>query len=412
MSPEIFLRGMLRNYYASAEVDTVPEIGSREFGIGEFGRKISSRHLSFRSPKDLNAFLRERAPFYISYSCARYELPSARDGMEKKKMLGADLIYEFDADDIKTECKERHDSWKCANPSCGAEGKGNVKECQKCGTGTKVDEWTCPECIGETKKQTMRLLNFLVGDFGFSEGISINFSGSKGFHTHVRSKAVQGLSKAARLELLDYLTGANLDFRAMGFDFSRKTLLDCPKLGETRGWPKKIMEGVISVFEANDPERLSVLGGSVTLTQAGKLLKEKQAIINGMGKGLLLSFGVKAEKFWLPALQNSAESQKLALDRQTSVDINKIIRVPNTIHGSTGLLARRLDGISAIGAFDALKESVVLPENEIAVLGATAPEFRLNGRKFGPFKNDGVSLPSYAAFYLLARGSAELPSGA
>ena len=44
--------------------------------------------------------------------------------MEAKHLLGDDLIYEFDADDIKTPCKLTHDSWKCK--SCGEVGKGAV----------------------------------------------------------------------------------------------------------------------------------------------------------------------------------------------------------------------------------------------------------------------------------------------
>ena len=65
-----FLQGMLGGFYASAEIDSVPEISRSEFGTGTFGKKISSRHLSFRSGAELNSFLREARPFFISYSPA------------------------------------------------------------------------------------------------------------------------------------------------------------------------------------------------------------------------------------------------------------------------------------------------------------------------------------------------------
>jgi len=149
METEVYLRGLLKGFYTKNNVDSVPDISSREFGIGAFGKKISNRHLVFKSDGELNSFLRERTPFYISYSNAHYEFPEARP-MEKKSLVGADLIYEFDADDIQTDCKLKHDSWGCK--SCGASGKGNLSECPECGLGVNVEEWSCSECIGETKK--------------------------------------------------------------------------------------------------------------------------------------------------------------------------------------------------------------------------------------------------------------------
>ena len=131
-------------------------------------------------------------------------------------------------------------------------------------------------------------------------------------------------------------------------------------------------------------------------------------------KGLLLDPTKGADvtkKFWGSFLPKAIDEAKIEMyvndiDRQTSVDINKIIRVPNTIHGSTGLLAKTVE-FSALGGFDPLKESVVLPETEMKLLNATSPEFFLAGKKFGPFNNGDVSLPSYAAFFLLARGAAK-----
>ncbi|HZX34388.1 MAG TPA: DNA primase catalytic subunit PriS, partial [archaeon] len=98
---ENLLQSLLSGFYASVEIDTVPEIRRREFGTGTFGKKISSRHISFRSSAELNSFLREKQPFFISYSPALYERPSSTP-MGNKGLIGADLVYEFDADDLKT----------------------------------------------------------------------------------------------------------------------------------------------------------------------------------------------------------------------------------------------------------------------------------------------------------------------
>ncbi len=403
MGSEIFLHEALRQYYTSRKAPAVPEIGSREFGIGEFGRKISSRHLSFRTGEELNHFLAERAPFYISYSNALYQFPAARP-MEAKSLQGADLIYEFDADEIKTNCKLGHDSWKCG--SCKASGKGRLLLCPECGSGTSVEEWVCPECLGEAKKQTARLISSLRKDFGLSEGIFTNFSGSKGFHIHVRGEHVRALSKSGRLELLDFLTGTNLNLKSLGFFFEKRAFA-CPKRPAAKGWAKKILGSAVSALEGDDTARLGTMG-NIPVGAAGKLLKEKHSIISHMDRGLLLCpAGVNAEKFWSSCLAYIVSEQKLDLDRQTSIDINKIIRVPNTIHGSTGLLAKEFP-VEALNSFEPLKDSVVLPDRETKVAGATAPKFYLNGKWFGPFGGEDVSLPLYAAFYLAARGNGQV----
>ncbi|MCR4369116.1 MAG: hypothetical protein NUV67_04385 [archaeon] len=403
MEREGFLRGFLKGYYSSVVLDSVPDIASREFGFGELGKKISGRHLAFSSPKELNSFLRERAPFYISYSAARYEFPVARP-MEAKSLVGADLIWEFDADDIQTDCKASHDSWKCK--SCGASGKGNIEQCTECGMGVSVDEWVCPECISETKKQTQKLLGILRNDFGFSGDVPINFSGSKGFHVHYRGQEIQGLSKKARLELLDFITGANMDLKALGFFFEKKKF-SCPAYSRSRGWAKKILSNVRAAIDANDSSLLAVMGAT-TVRTAKKIIAEKDSVFSAMERGNLLSApGVKAEKFWQSALSYAADSEVLGVDRQTSVDINKIIRVPSTIHGSTGLLAMPVIEAELAG-FDALSESVVLPSHGVKVVNVSAPRFYVGGNWLGPYSSSEEELPAYAAFYLLSRGRADL----
>lgn len=407
MGAEDYLRGMLSAYYRSVQVDSVPDIAMREFGIGEFGKKISSRHLSFRSAGELNSFLREKAPFYISYSNALYDFPAARP-MEAKKLVGADLVYEFDADDLKTDCKKSHDSWRC--PQCKASGKGNMRDCPECGSGTGVDEWVCPECLGAVRSQTKKLISVLENDFGLSSGLSINFSGSKGYHIHIRGGHVRQLSKSARIEMLDYITGTNLDLDSLGFGFSEKAYF-CPKYGSAKGWAKKILGRVRRALEEGDAQKISVMGHpglpkTKSVEASERLLKERQAIFLGMERGLLLGVrGVKLKEFWDSVLSFAADEERLAVDRQTSIDINKIVRVPGTIHGSTGLLAKEVQ-LSGLDSFDPFSDSVVLPSDEVKVSGAVSPKFFLAGKWLGPFSGEDAVLPAYAAYYLLARGAA------
>ena len=58
--------------------------------------------------------------------------------------------------------------------------------------------------------------------------------------------------------------------------------------------------------------------------------------------------------------------------------------------------------------FDPLKDSIVFSEKPVNVKVASAPKFSLNGKSFGPFKEETLELPMYAGIYLIARGSAEV----
>ena len=397
-----FLRKKFSSFYRENFIDSVPEIESREFGYGEFGKKIIARHYAFDSAKEFNSFLREKTPFFVSYSPALYEFPDRRP-MERKKYLKSDIIYEFDADDLKTECKQKHDSWKCRE--CKTEGKGLLERCPSCGSSVETTEWVCDECLEATKKQTLKLINFLEDDFDFTEGISVNFSGGKGFHLHLRSEKIQRLNANARIELVDFLTAHEIDLEQLGFVYSHKKML-CPKEPTSFGWSKKILSSLTNLIENNEAEKIAALG-NVRVSTIKKILEKKELILKGMKNGFLFPVTVTSKKFWQLLLSSLIEKEKLFLDRQTSVDLVKIIRVPDTIHGSTGLQAKEFSR-EELNEFNPLKESIIFSTNPIKVFVRKTPKFLLGGESFGPFNEQETELPEFAAVYLMARNSAEL----
>ncbi len=400
-SNESFLLKKFSSFYRQNFIDSVPEINAREFGSGEYGKKINARHLSFGSAKEFNGFLREKTPFFVSFSPAFYEFPDRRP-MEKKEFIKSDLIYEFDADDIKTDCKQNHDSWKCRE--CETTGKGLVEKCPSCGSSVETDEWICSECLDATKKQTLKLIDFLETDFGFSEGISVNFSGSKGFHLHLRDEKIQNLSQPARIELLDFLTAKDLSLESLGFVYSGKKML-CPKKEDAFGWSHKILLSLKKLIEANEAEKIAAYGNSRTST-IKKFLEKKDLILKGIENGFLFPV-TNSKKFWESLLLNLAEKEKLFLDRQTSMDLFKIIRVPDSIHGSSGMAAKTFP-LEDLREFKPLSESIIFSSNPLKVFVKKTPKFSLNNESFGPFDSEETELPEFAAVYLLARNSAEV----
>ena len=376
VSPEAeFLKKHFALFYKNNFVDSVPSLEMREFGFGIFKRKIANRNMSFFNAKEMNEFLRNESPLFFSYSNSYYKFPS-RTPMQLKEWVKADLVYEFDADELGLAVEEINGV-----------------------------QWFLHEHLDEAKKQVFRLIDFLKNDFAFSDkDISINFSGKAGYHVHVRSESIQSLNKKSRIELVDYLTGFGLDYVNLGFYFDS---LSCPKPNVKGFWSKRILDGIRNLFDSDAKTVSKVIGFSEKKTV--KVLLEKQKIFNSLEKGLLFPIdGKKRSDLWKNILDYVVSKQMSPIDRQTSVDLHKIVRVPQTLHGQTGFLAKTLS-IDELKTFDPFNDAVVFSSTELVkVLIDKTPKFSIKNEFYGPFENEIVSLPLSVAVYLIGKGSATL----
>lgn len=405
MNEAEFLKRKFQEYYLKHKINSVPCIETREFGIGDFRKKIVRRHLHFSSADELNSFLRKEAPLYISYSAAYYRTPSARP-MGNKGFLGSDLVYEFDADELGLDCKEEHDFWYCKK--CGNSGKGSVKNCSNCGSAVEQYQFVCEKCLGETKKQMLKLIEVLDGELNIFEQASINFSGSAGYHLHIRSEKIRQLSSAARLELVDYLTLAGFSPEISIADFSQK-MLTCARPQALKGARARVMNRVIEFISNAKPDELAAYGG-IRLSKAKYMYEKRAKIIEKMKQGILTYLpGSKAAsvKFWQNLIEYAKDYESLKLDRQTSIDIHKIVRVPDTLHGSTGLIAKTVP-LEDFKEFMPLKQAIAFSDRQIKVFINKAPKFKLGAECFGPYENEQAILPEYVAIYLIGKGLASL----
>ncbi|MCX6804259.1 MAG: hypothetical protein NTY48_06890 [Candidatus Diapherotrites archaeon] len=361
-----FLKKNFSAYYKNHFIDSVPEAPLREFGFGVFKRKIANRNIAFSSVAEMNQFLQNSAPLFFSYSNSYYRFPE-RTPTVAKEWLKSDLIYEFDADELGIEV-----------PLINGV------------------QWFSSEHLNEAKRQVFRLIDFLERDFGF------NFSGKAGFHVHLRSKNIHSLNKKSRIELVDYLTAHGFDFANMGFDFD-SLLCPVPKglLGERLvGGVKKLLEG--------DAKVLSKISG-LQQKKILNLLSVREKLFDSISKGRLLSLGSKRDaEFWRSLFEYVLLKERVPIDRQTSIDLNKIIRVPQTLHGDTGLLAKIVP-LDALKSFEPLKDTVVFDSTPTKVQVIKSPKFSLGDSSFGEMENETVVLPLFAAIYLIGKGAAFLP---
>ena len=264
--------------------------------------------------------------------------------MTKKNILGADLIFEFDA-----ECKHNN--------------------------------LACPECLEKAKRDTIRLIeDFLVPDFGFDKkDISVSFSGSRGYHVYVVNDAVKQLSGEARRQLVDYLQAKNLDVKSI---IRRGATLS------SKGWSGRLAKAAYEHVKSSDQKKFA----------------EKEDVLKKMSEGNYDLF-MGAHSFWDKTLNEQVIHLSSAIDQSVTIDLSRLIRLPSTLHGGSSLLCQYVDNLDKYNPFS---DAVVFYNPPMKIkLTKDVSELVLREETFGPFiHGQETSLPEYAALYLICKEAA------
>ena len=375
---KVFVRKKFKDYYWRANVAPPSEVHRREFGVGTLEDKIKVRHKGFASDRELANFLKRDAPSYISYSAALYEFPENQP-MSAKNWLGADLVFDLDA----------------------------------------PMKYFDASVFEDVKQETLNLLDFIYDDFGFDEKeVRVNFSGSKGYHIHISSDDIKDLSGDSRREIVDYVTGSGLDlkyfmrevevegFRSDRLRGYRKAagMVHGPTIKDS-GWGARIYDSVHDFVESSTIKEYSRIQG-IGAKKAAKLLKEKEknlaAVESGNWEGIA--------DLTPSLLQKVVDERAVALtgdaDKMVTIDTSRLMRLPDTIHGGSGLLAKR---VGKLEDFNPLVDAVIFSGDEVEVsVNDSIPEFDFMEDKWGPYaKGEIQKLPEYTAMYLMLKGSVE-----
>lgn len=381
-SPEnAFVRQKFREYYSGEgrRFQLPYEFTAREFGVG-FEDKIDYRHKSFSNENELRDYLAREAPFYISYSTARYSLPGARP-MEKKGFLGADIAFDLDKPGWQPE--HEHSQVMCAY------------------------------CLEKTREDALLFVeDFLLDDFGLSEReVQIVFSGSKGYHFHVRTPEVQKLYSNARKELCDYVAAFGVEADKIFYEDKYGTKKDDysllgPSAG-SMGWKAKAFKFIKNFVENADEKLLKQEGLS---PQKTKLFVEKRSeILQKICSGRW-SFPPGFEEFWKKLAAQAISGKRVELDAPVSFDMARLIRLPGSLHGDTGLLTVTLSK-NELAKFEALKDAVVFKKGFMKVEGTPylpASRVVFMGQEFGVVSGLKTEVPEGLAVMLLRKGKAKL----
>ena len=398
------------DFYRSPST-TIPSphsINQRELGFLLFRRQIMLRHKVFANINDLKSFMSETVPSDVYHSCAYYENPAL--DMDKKGWLGADLVFDIDADHIPTSCDKSHDEWTCTNSKCEFKGKGATPEtCPSCG-GRKfeIKTWPCVLCLESAKNETAKLIDILDKDFGFStEEMSVFFSGHRGYHVHIENKTVEVLGTVSRKEIVDYILGLGLLISGAK---SKGESGWNSAFGEFRlhdfGWNKRIKLGLKKFILNATKEDLKKAG--IKEKTADAILENRELIIKRcVEEGLWESLKVITTGTWKKIAEYVKNLESSNIDTVVTTDTHRLIRMNGTLHGKTGLKKVQFP-LERLDDFDPFTEAVAFKGGEVKMFVSDVPKFRLGENEFGPYKQTEVDLPTAAAVLLICKGRGKL----
>ena len=395
-----FVQQRFSEYYQqhSPNINPPSSLLNREFAFLLFKERMMIRHKGAREPEDLQSLLRTIVPSDVYYSSAHYEKPE--EEMESKGWLGADLVFDIDADHIATPCGKKHDTWACTK--CGTAGRGPPPEqCPNC-SGQKFNDtsWPCEICLETTKRENMKLIDVLTNDFGFAtHEMTVGFSGHRGYHVHIESDIVQSLDQIARREIVDYLVGIGFEPKLHGLEEGVNAGLD------EAGWRGRVARGTYEFLLNSNSQQLEETGLSKGV--ANSILAQRNSILKEWKDKTTLRIKGVGPESWKRIMQKAVETQTVQIDTVVTTDIHRLIRLADTLHGKTGL-KKVIVPISDIEGFDPLKSAVAFKGGAVKLLVSEAPKFRLGDDRYGPFKNAEVELPTAAALFLLCKGAAKL----
>jgi DNA primase small subunit len=371
-----------REYYfkQSNAIEEPSKIEQREFGYMQFGQSGMTRHLSFKTMKELNALLVRETPSDVYCSNAYYQFPTQQP-MQEKHWLGADLIFDIDGKDLNLPCVLSHSYVLCL--SCGYALPFMPEEqksysCASCGS-NKIDQLSipCSKCIEASKNEIKRLIEFLEIDLGVqSDHIHTYFSGNNGFHVAMKNDAYALLDPHARSELVGYLSGTGLISESIGVRRSSSTedlfTIKFPKSGLSYGWRRRIAD------------KLKIDNSSTNRLK--HIVKEK---------GGYASF--------IHELTTLVKDMGVRLDPQVTTDIHRVFRMPGTLNGKSGLAKKKCTDLQS---FDPFVDACVLGDGKVSVKVKAPLKVKMRNKSFSLTK-ESADLPAYVAIYLMCKGLAE-----
>jgi DNA primase small subunit len=316
--------------------------------------------------------------------------------MDEKEWMGAELIFDLDADHLEGADKMSYD-----------------------------------DMMIRIRGEMMNLVDsFLMSDLGFDESqIHLAFSGGRGYHAHVLAPDVLSLGTHERRELVDYITCSGMDIDWI-FPIKRIAVNSAVINGQMRsniaeirtipdekygGWRKKMRNGLkevledlctmeVQTFKKNYP---SIKGSTnkTILTLQETVSPIRETIFQRNDMALL----TKPQQEILIKIMKEDKAHKMSgeVDKPVTPDIKRLIRLPGSVHGKTGLEVSLLTR-EELTTYNPLEFAVpsTYTDDPVKITMKRPYELNMKGNRFS-LKAGETEVPEYAAVFLIGRKEAD-----
>jgi len=394
-----YIKNRFVKYYLNMDLELPPRFTKREFGFMFFDSQMI-RHIGFNRESELKKYIINKIPLHSYYSTAYYKYPER--GMKEKVWEGADLIFDLDADHIEG-----------------------------------VDKSDFETMLKIIKDEVMKLIDdFLVHDFGFDyDDLQITFSGNRGYHVHVRNDAVYQLKSSDRREIVNYISANNIDLDRFMHIFKEDKYSPVKKIlykPSEFGWYGKISKGIqnfskelIETYDKEGKDGVKKILQGISTRMKTLLIDElfenrlDYSDMKNLRKiDVLASDSVRKleifknenrrDAFLDVVKKNLIVTLSSEIDEPVTTDIHRLIRLPGSIHGKTGLLTKTIKDMDVLKEFIPLRDAIcpTFMNETVKIILNRKLELRMNDEKF-KLEEGTQELPEYIAMFLICKGFAE-----
>ena len=390
-----FLRERFRDYYSRSKVFVPPGLAQREWGFIFHEESVGvamRRHKAFNTEGELADYLRSMPPAHAYHSAAYYKHPQAPT-MPEKDWIGADLIFDLDADHLPG-----------------------------------VKNMSFGQMLDNVKVEIIRLIDeFLIDDLGFRErDMDIVFSGGRGYHVHIRDERVRTLKSPERREIVDYLLGTGLEPDRMFIRTNQRIDTGNTSIAGVwlirgfdtvpGGWDRRVARHIVEKLDQigrlPDKEAKEALKAFSLESKDVKrilLVARDPASLQKIREKGLIELSGNLEGFFRNILGGTIDQFKVTLagktDEPVTADIKRLIRLPGSIHGGSSFRVTPLTR-AQLESFNPLEDAIIFSDAPVRVLVTRPAEVEMKGKIYRV--SEGVGrLPENVAMFLMCRGSAD-----
>jgi DNA primase small subunit len=356
-------------YFENFDLLPIPERASeREFGYQKFNGGMN-RHIGIKSNEELRLMLITNIPSDVYCSNGYYSFPNLP--MSEKDWKGADLIFDIDAKDLNLSCRKEHTCIKCI--SCGAISSSQLT-CPSCKSNKiEIKSVTCKNCINGTKQEVFKLKKILEEDLAIKkEDIQVYFSGNEGFHIHVTNSTYQQLGSRERNDLVDYIMFRGVMPETFGMKKFKPERSSFAEIDE-KGWRGRASKHIFG----SKSKRSKAITEIISNKEGYNIFQQK--------------------------LENLKDVIGVKIDPNVTIDIHRIFRLPGSLNSKSGMSKILCENLEK---FDPFSDACFIDDEKTDIVANCPINFTLKNKKFGPYRNEKIMIPKYAAIYLICKGLA------